>query len=204
MKLNIPKNKNNKTSKQVRGDTSEKGFTIIETLVAIFILLIVTTGPLAFAQSGLRASFLARDQITAFYLAQEAIEIIKNARDTNQLLSLSESDWLSDSIGSCDPGEDSGGSAICNIHVTDVGNNLVVNHSDCEGNTGSKCVPLNYDDTTKQFVLSDGDSVSKYTRTVYLDMINNYELQIIVEVSWESNLLTAPKRIVVQENIFKR
>jgi prepilin-type N-terminal cleavage/methylation domain-containing protein len=57
---------------------TSSGFTLIETLVAIFILVLATTGPLSFAQSGLRASFVARDQVVAFYLAQDAIETIKN------------------------------------------------------------------------------------------------------------------------------
>jgi prepilin-type N-terminal cleavage/methylation domain-containing protein len=178
--------------------SSSRGFTIIETLVAIFVLLIVTTGPLAFAQSGLRASFLARDQITAFYLAQEAIEIIKNARDSNRFSVDFDTDWLDgSSVGDCDPGDNAGDSAICNIHVP---GGPIIEVEPC----ASKCSPLRYDDTTKQFVISGGNSNSKYTRTVYLDMITDYELQIIVEVSWESNLLSAPKRIIVQENIFKR
>jgi prepilin-type N-terminal cleavage/methylation domain-containing protein len=59
----------------------KRGFTIMETLVAILILLAVITGPLAFIQSGLRASFVARDQIVAFYLAQDAMEAIKNILD---------------------------------------------------------------------------------------------------------------------------
>ncbi len=181
----------NTSLKKNNTQSSTRGFTIIETLVAIFILLIVTTGPLAFAQSGLRASFLARDQITAFYLAQEAIEIIKNARDTDAL------EGNSARLGN----NPAGYSAIYNIHLID---KINVQQESCESNPDKKCSTLRYDDTTRQFVLSGGDSISKYTRTIYFNMITDYEIQIIVEVSWESNLLTAPKRIVVQENIFKR
>jgi len=60
---------------------NKKGFTIVESLFAIFILVISVTGPMAFTQSGLRASFIARDQVTAFYLAQDAIEYITQYRN---------------------------------------------------------------------------------------------------------------------------
>lgn len=61
------------------------GFTLIETLVAISILLIALTGPLTIAAKGLNTAYYARDQITAFYLAQEGIEYLRNIRDGEAL-----------------------------------------------------------------------------------------------------------------------
>ncbi len=60
-----------------------KGFTIIETLVAISILVIAVTGPLSLASRGLAYSQYAKDEVTAFYLANEALDVIRNIRDTN-------------------------------------------------------------------------------------------------------------------------
>jgi prepilin-type N-terminal cleavage/methylation domain-containing protein len=71
----------------------QRGFSILETLVAIAILLIATTGPMVFAQQSLRAARLSRDQVTAFYLAQDAIEFVKHIRDENSLVG-SRADWL--------------------------------------------------------------------------------------------------------------
>lgn len=70
-----------------------RGFTILESLVAIAILLVALTGPMVFAQQSLRASRLAGDQITAFYLAQDAIELVKHVRDENSLYRYRE-EWL--------------------------------------------------------------------------------------------------------------
>ena len=56
----------------------DKGFTIIETLVAITILMIAIAGPLTIAQKGFIASIYARDQVTASFLAQDMMEAIKN------------------------------------------------------------------------------------------------------------------------------
>ena len=59
------------------------GFTLVETLVAISILMISVTGPLYYASESLKAAVYARDQITAFYLAQDAFEQIRKIRDDN-------------------------------------------------------------------------------------------------------------------------
>src|SRR3989344_9247547 len=59
------------------------GFTLVETLVAIFILSMAITSAMTVAQSSLQASFYSRDRISAYFLAGEAIEMIKNKRDEN-------------------------------------------------------------------------------------------------------------------------
>ncbi len=59
------------------------GFTLVETLVAISILMLAVTGPLYYASEALRAATYAKDQITAFYLAQDAFEQIRKIRDEN-------------------------------------------------------------------------------------------------------------------------
>ncbi len=61
-----------------------KGFSIVEALVAISVLLVSIAGPMTIAQKGLTTANIARDQITAFYLGQEAIEYIRYMRDTNR------------------------------------------------------------------------------------------------------------------------
>lgn len=179
----------------------QKGFTIIETLVAIFVLLISTTGPLTFAQSGLRSSFLARDQITAFYLAQSSVEILKNIRDTTSLYNRTRSSsdkvhWLSD-FGVCRPGvlgESVGESVTCNFDDTQA--------VSCDG--GDCPNPLFFDPNTKKFNISSGSGgvPSKYIRTVYVtELVEGKEAQVIVKVEWDSNFFST-RRIIIQENIY--
>jgi prepilin-type N-terminal cleavage/methylation domain-containing protein len=75
----------------MKSQHTQQGFTIIETLVAITILMISVVGPLTIAHKGLRAAVDAGDTVTASYLAQDAIEYLKNIRDNNLL---KHSDWL--------------------------------------------------------------------------------------------------------------
>ena len=62
-----------------------QGFTLVETLIAITILTFAIAGPLSSASHALVATEVARDQLTASYLAQEGIEYVRAMRDDEYL-----------------------------------------------------------------------------------------------------------------------
>lgn len=86
---------------------NKKGFTIIETLVAVTILMISIAGPLTIAQKSLMAAIYAKDQVIASFLAQQKIEEIKNRRDTYFLVNGNDiqfDNWIrSEQPDQCDP-----------------------------------------------------------------------------------------------------
>lgn len=86
--------------KKYRFYKNDKGLTIIESLVAISIVVISILGPLVIVSQALKISFFARDQIGAFYLAHEALEHIRNVRDKNSLTSTNPADWLNNIVTS--------------------------------------------------------------------------------------------------------
>lgn len=69
------------------------GFTIIETLVALGILLIAVAGPISLIGDSVHKMYYARDEALAVNLAQEGIELVRQARDTNMLKGTG---WLTD------------------------------------------------------------------------------------------------------------
>jgi len=79
-----------------------KGFTLIELIVTIFVILIGVLGAYSVIQQILSYTSFVNSKLTAAYLAQEGVEIVKNIRDTNWLEregwnnGLAEGDWRAD------------------------------------------------------------------------------------------------------------
>ncbi len=56
---------------------NKKGLTLIETLVAISVLLMAVVSPMVIYSQSITNTRYAGERITAYYLAQEAIELVK-------------------------------------------------------------------------------------------------------------------------------
>lgn len=66
---------------------SKSGFTLIETIAAIFIITVGVFGVSNLIQQVISFTAVSSSRLTATYLAQEGIEIVRNIRDTNWLQS---------------------------------------------------------------------------------------------------------------------
>lgn len=56
---------------------TQAGFSLVETLVSLAILMTAVLGPMSIAQTGIQGARIASQNITAIFLAQEAIELVK-------------------------------------------------------------------------------------------------------------------------------
>jgi len=192
-------------------DSRPRGFSLIETIVAIAILTFAMVAPLSLAQRGLNASIYARDQITAFYLAQEAIEYVRNVRDTNNLEGFSGgAAWLSgleECIGqAC--GMDvslvtsvvSEQTITCNSPATDPQCQLVFNSTN--GIYGIFGLRKNPADGT----LPSPWRITAFNRTLRITPVttvglpDNAEAALAATVSWRTGLIT--KSLTLNEGIF--
>lgn len=165
-----------------RGEKKDRSraFTLVETLVAISILMMSVTGPLYYASESLKAAVYARDQITAFYLAQDAFEQIRKIRDDN-LYSTSGADWNSELTG-CE--------AQCRVNANGNFYNIDTASFNEEGgylyiNTATGAYSHKQDDATKtQFKRTvkiqpnDGADTDSWT--------NATEMKITVKILWNS------------------
>ncbi len=61
----------------------EKGFSLIEVIVAVGIVSFAFVGIMAIFASNIRVEIANRDRITASYLAQEGVEVIRQIRDNS-------------------------------------------------------------------------------------------------------------------------
>lgn len=77
-----------------------QGFTLVETLVAITVLLLVIVGPISAAQKGIQRAYYANEQLSAVFIAQQTIESVRQLRDDQALVVWQgggdTSDWSAD------------------------------------------------------------------------------------------------------------
>lgn len=63
----------------------QSGYSLVEVLVAITVLLVALVGPLTVAQVGLKRAINSREQTMAVFLAQEGIEAVYKMREEDAL-----------------------------------------------------------------------------------------------------------------------
>lgn len=164
----------------------KKGFTLVESLVAIALLITVITAAYAAAQSGLSGAILSKEEVAAFYLAQEGVEEIRNLRDNN---SLTGDNWLAgiaqQSTDNCFYGK------ACYVDAT---TNVL---SACTAPTS--CPVMRQEPTTGLYGYDSSWLLSPFTRTITLTQINSDEVSILVTVTWSKGTLN--RNFHVRENI---
>lgn len=171
-------------------DTStHKGFTLVETLVAITVVTMAMVGPFYAVQQALNASWSARDQLIASSLAQEGVEYVRGLRDGNYLYNLANASsprsWLYGVDGT-------GGTRNC------IAANCVV---DVTQNTVSTTVGPLYLSTTNLYNQAGSGTATRFTRTVRLIAVSgsSTEMTVRVTVSWTTRGVA--RSIVIDESL---
>ena len=65
------------------GNGLKKGFTMLEVIFAIFVILVGVLGSYTVIQKTISYTYQSSLRLTAAYLAQEGIEVVRNIRDAN-------------------------------------------------------------------------------------------------------------------------
>lgn len=165
----------------------KKGFTIIESLVAIAILISVIIGATTAVQSGISSYIFSKDQIVAFYLAQEGFEQIRNLRDENRLAGRH---WLSGIAETTnDPCYFGSACTVSPVETSEL--------SRCS--SPGSCPNLRQDAATGFFGYNAAWPVTIYRREIELSSVNTDEVAITVTVNWLKGILT--RQFKARENI---
>lgn len=170
----------------------ERGFTLLETLVAVFILTLALTGPIYIASLAIRSSVESRDNVSAYYLAEEALEVIRNKRDQISFTNTGDANqWLSDIVGGADCLNAATAASISTCYMTrdETG---AYGFGSC---TGGVCPPLAFN-PTGNIIYGDSSvtsNTSKFSREIYLQTgsqdpaTNNQpvrEVKVVVSIKW--------------------
>lgn len=179
----------NKIKQQVRG------FTLVETLVAVLLLSVAIAGPLTVASRALNAALVAKDQIVAYYLAQDALEYIRFRRDSNCL-----------AVGASTPCKDSAGQWLSGLNECTSGSctiDTALNSlASCIHTSSSSCDKLYYSSSLKRYTHDINDTGTSYKRVITIsDMVADQAALVTVSVYWRNNTLNE-RSVVLKDYLF--
>ena len=145
------------------------GFSLLETLVAVGILIGAVLGPLSLASSSINAASLAKNQIIATNLAAEAMEIVRNKRDSNIFQG---SDWLFGLTSCAEP-------ESCFVDIPQI----PPYDYDIES-CAPACPALKRNPDTGLFNVQTGEDMG-FIRKITITYLASDEIKVQVEISWK-------------------
>ncbi len=180
---------------------NNKGFAIMEVLVALFLITSGIIGSYILISSTISSTNYASDRFTANYLAQEGIELVRNIRDTNWLEPYSEPPVPYDRglIGGCSGSCDGASGQGC---ITDYFNSWFYD-VDLSDGLNPHAGPYNNQylkyDPIWLYNYTDGSN-TKFKRQININWINAYSFEVCVWVGWEDK--ETDHFIIVRENLY--
>lgn len=161
------------------------GFTLVEVLVALAVLSLSILATFTAVSNSLRATNFAEDQIIAYYLADEALEYIRNWRDNNaishinQLATGGSTHWLT-GVARVTPDPCFFGK-VCYVDVPASTSNAL---KTCSSNVTSSCPFVLYNASNGLYGHTSGVA-TPYKRSITITSItNNTEVSVVVTVLW--------------------
>ena len=141
----------------------KKGFSLLETTIAIAILVASIVGPLGLASQSIKSASVSRNNIIVANLAQEGLELMRNYRSNNVLSGRS---WTN-GMDSCSA------PSGCRIDTVD----MVIR------SCSATCEPLKFDPALALFNYQSGTD-SAFSRIIRLQTIAANEVKITSAIVW--------------------
>ncbi len=177
----------------IKQKNKKKGFTLVEMLIAVLIFTVSLSALMSISAKGLKNSRDVQKQITANYLALEAIEIVRNIRDDAFLRSFGGTTWeivfeggniFTDEGCFNDVGK-------CNFYISSGSQPIIDLCTSCD---------VYFNEPSFYYYQTQNDSnpgtKSGYTRTIEIDLVSPGQILVKVKVSWDTG------DVVYTENLF--
>ncbi len=184
----------------------QRGFTLVEALVAVALISVAIVAPLTIASRGIAISNFSRDQTIATYLVEDAVEYVLDKKRQNQLNIINgvlttgsgAPNWL-DGFTLC-VGY-TGGPSPAAFDVDSINDSTDLSNQN-RFISGGVCsaTSLQYHTADGRFGHGAAGALwknTKFTRSILIDEISlNHEARLTVTVSWQSPLGTKSFSIV--------
>ncbi len=177
---------------------TQKGYSLIEVLIAVGLLMFAIVGPMTIAVKSSQSALYARQQNTAFFLAQEGISIINGLRNDNALavnMGTETNSWTWIDNAALVPCRAISGCTIDAIDATFL-NNI------------TSCTPVNnctlsYDSTATRGVYRVGSGeVTPFRRIITLQKNGVDEVRVTSKVEWETRVLGGVQTVTLNTSLF--
>jgi prepilin-type N-terminal cleavage/methylation domain-containing protein len=189
--------------------SSQSGFSLVETLVAITILLIIIVGPMTISSSTARSTSFASEQVIAFFLAQEGVEMVQKYRDDLLLQSFVPGADPADSIWELITDTSNGPLANCYKN-----NGCQLRFSDEAGNDSGQVVEctsnacsLTYDESARgrsryRYTSSPTQEDTVYSRVINLEVVGTNSIKVESTVSWRTGDEARTQDVFVESYVY--
>lgn len=186
----------------------QTGFSLVETLVAVSLLLIVIVGPMTISARTAKSSSFASEQVQAFFLAQEGLELAQAARDEVTLkyfkgdLADPWAEFIDESGGDY---QDCFSSVGCGLQWD-------------SGNSSQLAMPIKCNNPSDDCRLyrsasgrshfnhnSAGNTETLFTRTIYFEKIGPNpvpEVRVRSVVTWRTGSIVASQQVEVDTYLY--
>jgi|AntRauTorckE6833_2_1112554.scaffolds.fasta_scaffold05290_5 prepilin-type N-terminal cleavage/methylation domain-containing protein len=186
----------------------QDGFSLVETLVAITILLVVVVGPMTISTSTARSTSFSSEQVVAFFLAQEGAEIAQMVRDDFLLNDTSDiqggwNDFVRNESSNnfmynCfqSPG--------CLLELNTDSAGSIKNRTLCNDGNCRLYVDIDGDTRSKYTHDSSGNEPTPYSRIIKLEEVatNPNEIKVISTVTWRTGNQRQSQSVSVETHLF--
>jgi hypothetical protein len=144
-------------------------FTLVEALIAMSILIIGIISSFILVTRALYNTSIIQDRLTASFLAQEGLELVREIRDSNYI------NRINNGTGNWNDGLQPGTYRIS----FENGNRLETIADPSEAT-------LYFHDDTGLFDYNSSGTLTSFNRQIQIDQISDYELRVTVIVSWQT------------------
>lgn len=159
-----------------------RGFTLIETLVAVALLATTIVLPYYAIQRSLYATYSARDDLVASTLAQEAVEYVRSIRDSNYIYNLrnpsTPKPWLA-GLDTTAGGRNCFAPARCTVDVTKSTPSAALSQCPVSG-----CTAKLYLSTTGFYNMDSSGTGTRFIRYIQLTSTSAREVKVTSTVTW--------------------
>ncbi len=185
------------------------GFSLIEMLVAVSVLLLVIVGPMTVTSRAAKSSAFASEQVQAFFLAQEGLELAQKLRDDlllRNFLLTTDPSYVSNPWARFTDTSNSGAyrfcySGGCGLEWADA--TSIATPVNCSTITNCK---LNYNASAarSKYTYSTTGTVeaTPFTRRITFRLVGNSAIEVISSVTWRTGSIIAEQRVDAQTYLY--